>query len=73
MDRLQAGLREILPEIAKRGFEKTCLCWYNETPTGDFIFDYHPEYKNLFIATGGTGQYVSPIISSCTLNIEDKE
>ncbi|KAL4770814.1 FAD dependent oxidoreductase [Aspergillus nidulans var. acristatus] len=55
MDRLQAGLREILPEIAKRGFEKTCLCWYNETPTGDFIFDYHPEYKNLFIATGGTG------------------
>ncbi|KAI9370013.1 FAD dependent oxidoreductase [Aspergillus egyptiacus] len=55
MDRLLAGLREILPELADRGFEKTCLCWYNETPTGDFVFDYHPEYKNLFIATGGTG------------------
>ncbi|KAL5340434.1 FAD dependent oxidoreductase [Aspergillus crustosus] len=53
--RLLAGLKEILPELAKRGFEKTCLCWYNETPTGDFIFDYHPDYKNLFIATGGTG------------------
>ncbi|KAL4900073.1 hypothetical protein BDW74DRAFT_188651 [Aspergillus multicolor] len=55
MDRLQAGLREILPDIAERGFEKTCLCWYNETPTGDFIFDFHPEYRNLFVATGGTG------------------
>ncbi|KAL4864018.1 hypothetical protein BDV12DRAFT_206041 [Aspergillus spectabilis] len=54
-ERLLAGLSEILPDLAKRGFEKTCLCWYNETPTGDFIFDYHPDFKNLFIATGGTG------------------
>ncbi|PYH43003.1 NAD(P)/FAD-dependent oxidoreductase [Aspergillus saccharolyticus JOP 1030-1] len=53
--RLLAGLREILPDLAARGFEKTCLCWYNETPTGDFVFDYHPDYENLFVATGGTG------------------
>ncbi|RAK95222.1 NAD(P)/FAD-dependent oxidoreductase [Aspergillus ibericus CBS 121593] len=53
--RLLAGLGEILPELVARGFEKTCLCWYNETPTGDFIFDRHPEHPNLFIATGGTG------------------
>lgn len=55
--RLLAGLQEILPQLVARGFEKTALCWYNETPTGDFIFAYHPEHKNLFIATGGTGQY----------------
>ncbi|KAL2870921.1 NAD(P)/FAD-dependent oxidoreductase [Aspergillus lucknowensis] len=54
-ERLLAGLRDVLPDLARRGFEKTCLCWYNETPTGDFIFDYHPDYTNLFIATGGTG------------------
>lgn len=59
MDRLHAGLKVILPDIAARGFDKTCLCWYNETPTGDFIFDFHPEHENLFIATGGTGQCVS--------------
>ncbi|KAH3303113.1 hypothetical protein KXW39_002057 [Aspergillus fumigatus] len=53
--RLLAGLKEILPQLVERGFEKTCLCWYNETPTGDFIFDYHPDHPNLFIATGGTG------------------
>ncbi|OJJ35880.1 hypothetical protein ASPWEDRAFT_156127 [Aspergillus wentii DTO 134E9] len=55
MQRLLAGLKEIVPELVSRGFEKTCLCWYNETPTGDFIFDYHPDHKNLFVATGGTG------------------
>ncbi|OJJ67100.1 hypothetical protein ASPBRDRAFT_59103 [Aspergillus brasiliensis CBS 101740] len=53
--RLLAGLGEILPELVSRGFEKTCLCWYNETPTGDFIFDRHPEHQNVFVATGGTG------------------
>lgn len=58
MQRLLTGVEEILPHLVSRGFEKTALCWYNETPTGDFIFDYHPEHKNLFIATGGTGQYV---------------
>lgn len=58
--RLLSGLGEILPQLVSRGFEKTALCWYNETPTGDFVFDYHPDHKNLFIATGGTGQYVSP-------------
>lgn len=25
------------------------------SPTGDFLIDYHPRYKNLFIATGGSG------------------
>lgn len=54
--RLLAGLRDIFPELAKRGYERTGLCWYNDTPTGDFILDYHPEHKNLFIATGGSGQ-----------------
>ena len=24
-------------------------------PTGDFLITYHPEYNNLFIATGGSG------------------
>ncbi|KAF9889820.1 hypothetical protein FE257_006910 [Aspergillus nanangensis] len=55
LKRLHAGLKDLLPELEPRGFEKVGLCWYNDTPTGDFIFDYHPEHKNLFIATGGSG------------------
>ncbi|KAA8642964.1 hypothetical protein EYZ11_007251 [Aspergillus tanneri] len=55
VQRLLAGLKEILPHLADRGFERVGLCWYNDTPTGDFILDYHPEHRNLFIATGGSG------------------
>lgn len=54
--RLRAGLREILPELADRPFDKVALCWYTDTPTGDFIMDYHPDYKNLFFGGGGSGQ-----------------
>ncbi|PLB53555.1 putative fructosyl amino acid oxidase [Aspergillus steynii IBT 23096] len=55
VQRLTAGMRDMMPQFASRGFEKVGLCWYNDTPTGDFILDYHPEHKNLFIATGGSG------------------
>ncbi|KAF2009053.1 FAD-dependent oxidoreductase [Aaosphaeria arxii CBS 175.79] len=54
--RLRDGLREILPDIAARPFDRTAVCWYTDTPTGDFIFDFHPDHSNLFLATGGSGQ-----------------
>jgi sarcosine oxidase/L-pipecolate oxidase len=49
-------LREILPELADRPFAKTALCWYTDTPSGDFIMDYHPDYTNLFVGGAGSGQ-----------------
>ncbi|KAJ5526079.1 hypothetical protein N7494_012729 [Penicillium frequentans] len=55
MKRLLAGMKDIFPNLVSRGFERVGICWYNDTPTGDFIFDFHPEHKNLFIATGGSG------------------
>ena len=55
---LRAGLALFLPKFQNRPFMKRRLCWYTDTPKGDFIVDYHPEYENLFIATGGSGQYV---------------
>lgn len=66
-DRLRDGLRELLPELADRPFERVAVCWYTDTPTGDFIMDYHPGYRNLFVAGGGSGQYVSLSVNpSCT-------
>ncbi|KAJ5222244.1 uncharacterized protein N7469_008484 [Penicillium citrinum] len=53
--RMEAGLKDLFPQLAPRGFERTGICWYNDTPTGDFIFDFHPDHSNLFIATGGSG------------------
>ncbi|KAJ6262330.1 hypothetical protein Dda_3137 [Drechslerella dactyloides] len=52
---LSAGLAEMVPELAGRKFSKTRLCWYTDTPTGDFIVGYHPTLSNLFLATGGSG------------------
>lgn len=67
--RLRDGLKEVLPELADRPFERVAVCWYTDTPTGDFVMDFHPDYRNLFIAGGGSGQYVflSPITPSCAV------
>lgn len=56
VQRLRAGLQEILPELASRDLERTAVCWYTDTPTGDFVVDYHPDHENVFMATGGSGQ-----------------
>lgn len=53
---LRDGLALFLPKFKDRAFSRTKLCWYTDTPKGDFIVDYHPEYTNLFLATGGSGQ-----------------
>ena len=55
---LRAGLALFLPQFKDRPFVQQRLCWYTDTPAGDFIVDYHPECEGLFLATGGSGQYV---------------
>ncbi|KAF4341228.1 hypothetical protein FBEOM_4826 [Fusarium beomiforme] len=66
-ERLRAGLREMLPELADRALDRVALCWYTDTPTGDFIMDYHPDYKNLFIGGGGSGHAFKflPVLGKC--------
>lgn len=44
-----------VPSLRDRPFTSTRLCWYTDTPNGDFIIDYHPSWKRLFVATGGSG------------------
>ncbi|KGB78737.1 sarcosine oxidase [Cryptococcus deuterogattii R265] len=52
---LRKGLSEVYPELAKKDYVMTRLCWYCDTVTGDWLIDYHPDYNNLFLATGGSG------------------
>ncbi|KAL8971601.1 MAG: hypothetical protein Q9183_000970, partial [Haloplaca sp. 2 TL-2023] len=59
---LRGFLRALFPPtpsttdpIATRPFTATRLCHYTDTPTGDFLICYHPQYSNLFLATGGSG------------------
>jgi sarcosine oxidase/L-pipecolate oxidase len=56
---LRRALREMLPshpQLHGRPFSQTRLCWYTDTPTGDFLISYHPRFaRSLFVATGGSG------------------
>jgi sarcosine oxidase / L-pipecolate oxidase len=49
------ALREMIPSLASRPFNHSRLCWYSDTPNGDFLITYHPEFSGLFLATGGSG------------------
>jgi sarcosine oxidase/L-pipecolate oxidase len=52
-----AFLHSIHPSLAapSRPFTSTRICWYTDTRDGDFLITYHPRYKGLFVATGGSG------------------
>lgn len=57
---LRTFLAELFPALAERlhqkPFSSTRVCWYADTPTGDFLVDWAPNYgRSLFIATGGSG------------------
>ncbi|OCK74421.1 putative fructosyl amino acid oxidase [Lepidopterella palustris CBS 459.81] len=53
-DHDQAKSDSVLNSIAVRPFARVRKCWYTDTPSLDFIVDYHPSYgKSLFVATGG--------------------
>jgi sarcosine oxidase/L-pipecolate oxidase len=43
------------PALHDRPFSKTRLCWYSDTPNADFLIDYHPHWRGLFVATGDSG------------------
>jgi sarcosine oxidase/L-pipecolate oxidase len=52
---LLAGLKRVYPELAAKEWLTSRLCWYSDRPSGDWLIDYHPAYKNLFIAAGCCG------------------
>ncbi|CEL07937.1 Putative Fructosyl amino acid oxidasesarcosine oxidase [Aspergillus calidoustus] len=51
----RTALGQLLPTFADRPFINTRICWYTDTPKGDFIVTAHPSYPHLFLATGGSG------------------
>jgi sarcosine oxidase/L-pipecolate oxidase len=54
-DACRAALKEIIPSLAERPFTHARICWYTDTPRGDFLITYHPDFEGLFLATGGSG------------------
>ncbi|GME53128.1 L-pipecolate oxidase [Neofusicoccum parvum] len=54
-DALRQGLRKLWPRFADREWQGTRLCWYCDTPRSDFIIDEHPDFRGVFVASGGSG------------------
>jgi sarcosine oxidase/L-pipecolate oxidase len=61
-DELRAYLKDIIPpssalaSIADRPWSFTRICHYADSPDGDWLIDYHPNYNgSLFVATGDSG------------------
>lgn len=52
---LRDGLRRVFPKLAEKDFMGTRLCWYADTPDGDWLIDWHPSKKGLLLATAGCG------------------
>ena len=48
-------LAERFPAMADAPLVSSRVCQYENTPTGDFIIDRHPEFQNVWIAGGGSG------------------
>jgi len=53
---LRFRLLEVFPDLAQKPFMGTRLCWYNDTPDGDWIIGRYPADEGLMVATGGNGQ-----------------
>ncbi|KAK9775634.1 putative FAD dependent oxidoreductase domain-containing protein [Seiridium cardinale] len=66
---LREGLRQLLPQFANHSWMNRRLCWYSDTPQGDFIIDHHPKIEGLFLATGGAGHAFKflPVLGHCIL------
>lgn len=51
----RAFLASLVPWLADRAFKTSRLCWYADTPEGNFLVDYHPDIDGLFLSTGDSG------------------
>ena len=48
-------LAERIPALASSPLTETRVCQYENTSTGDFLLDRHPEHPNVWLAGGGSG------------------
>lgn len=55
IEQLRYGLAQYYPELAKKDFVSTRLCWYCDTKSDEWLIDYHPDFDNLVVATGDCG------------------
>lgn len=52
---VRAYLARRFPPLAGRPLAETRVCQYENTDTGNFLIDRHPDWANVWIVGGGTG------------------
>ncbi|CAD6565718.1 MAG: hypothetical protein CYPHOPRED_005922 [Cyphobasidiales sp. Tagirdzhanova-0007] len=52
---LRLELGRVWPDLGRKPFQGTRMCWYCDTQDNDFLIGYHDTYSSLFLATGGSG------------------
>ncbi|VDC00318.1 unnamed protein product [Peniophora sp. CBMAI 1063] len=52
---LRERLRAVYPELAQKPFVMTRVCWYTDSPDGDWVIGPHPSAPNVVLATAGSG------------------
>ncbi|KIY68064.1 FAD dependent oxidoreductase [Cylindrobasidium torrendii FP15055 ss-10] len=52
---LRTAFAEVFPELAKKPFIRTRLCWYTDTVDGNWVIGVHPTDAGLILGTAGNG------------------
>ncbi|KAG1818332.1 FAD dependent oxidoreductase [Suillus variegatus] len=52
---LRVQLRGVYPALAEKPFSGTRLCWYTDSPDGDWVIGRYPGDSGLVLATSGSG------------------
>jgi sarcosine oxidase len=53
--RVRSFLQRRFPDLAEAPLLETRVCQYENTSSGDFLIDRHPELSNVWLAGGGSG------------------
>ncbi|MGP0074006.1 MAG: FAD-dependent oxidoreductase [Bryobacteraceae bacterium] len=55
VDKARAFLAERFPALAGAPLVESRVCQYENTSTGDFLIDRHPDFENVWLVGGGSG------------------
>ncbi|KAH9485485.1 L-pipecolate oxidase [Psilocybe cubensis] len=68
---MRTYLGKIYPDLTRKPFSATRLCWYNDSPDGNWVIGRHPKNQNIIIATGGSGHAYKflPVIGSLVADV----
>ncbi|QIW94801.1 hypothetical protein AMS68_000319 [Peltaster fructicola] len=67
-------LAQCMPEFKDRPWLHTRICWYSDTPSGDWVVDHHPRYEGLLVATGDSGHAYKflPVLGERVVDVLEK-